>query len=53
MEIIGIKPAPGDHESKFKKMGAIPSSDPKIISSLGGAPLILSATVNIHIDRNK
>ena len=25
MDIIGIKPPPGDHESNFKKKGAIPS----------------------------
>ena len=25
MDIIGIKSAPGDHESNFKKKGAIPS----------------------------
>ena len=25
MDIIGIKPHPGDHESNFKKVGAIPS----------------------------
>ena len=24
MDIIGIKPAPGDHESNLKKVGAIP-----------------------------
>ena len=25
VDIIGIKPAPGDHESNLKKVGAIPS----------------------------
>ena len=24
VDIVGIKPVPGDHESNFKKMGAIP-----------------------------
>ena len=24
LDIIGIKPAPGDHESNFKEVGAIP-----------------------------
>ena len=27
--IIGIKPAPGDHESNFKKEGAIPMEPSK------------------------
>ena len=33
--IIGIKPAPGDHESNLKKVGAIPSkpkfNNPRIV----------------------
>jgi hypothetical protein len=28
VDIIGIKPAPDDHESYFKKVGAIPSESP-------------------------
>ena len=31
MDIIGIKPATGDHESSFKKVGAIPCDNYQIL----------------------
>ena len=34
MDIIGIKPDPGDHEPNFKKVGAIPINE-TVLSIIG------------------
>ena len=41
MDIIGIKPAPGDHEFHFKKVGAISNEPFKSYSKNFTGPAIL------------
>ena len=53
MDTIGIKPAPGDHESNFKKVGALPS-EPVTMNefSLNPEGILLKKSLWIHVNNS-